>query len=209
VWKDITVGELANVLNENVSYVQEIFLNQVKGSKTVISDMKVLQQGIRRSGRRMKIIAKPNNNTEKEVIDSDIYPRPLALKSELKPRPPVVTVMGHVDHGKTTLLDALRHSSIVEQEFGGITQHIGAFSVVLESGARITFLDTPGHAAFSAMRARGALATDIVVLVVAADDGVMEQTLESIRMAKEAKGQYSLTKWMRSGLKSPLPPSPH
>lgn len=189
VWKDITVAELANVLGQDINYVKDIFLNQVKTPDTVIRDMRLLQQAIRRSGHRMKFIANPKHNKqEEEIIEKDAYPRPPAPTSQLKPRPPVVTVMGHVDHGKTTLLDALRHSSVVDQEFGGITQHIGAFSVVLDSGARITFLDTPGHAAFSAMRARGANLTDIVVLVVAADDGVMDQTLESIRMAREAKG---------------------
>ncbi|RZC40071.1 translation initiation factor IF-2, mitochondrial, partial [Asbolus verrucosus] len=187
VWKNITVAELANVLQKDVNYVRDIFLNEVKSPNTVISDMKVLQQAIRRSGRRMKVVANPNDVYKSEIIEKDVFPRPPASKSDLKPRPPVVTVMGHVDHGKTTLLDALRNSSIVEQEFGGITQHIGAFSVTLDSGANVTFLDTPGHAAFSAMRARGAFVTDIVVLVVAADDGVMEQTIESIRMAKEAK----------------------
>ncbi|XP_044264205.1 translation initiation factor IF-2, mitochondrial [Tribolium madens] len=187
VWKDITAEELAKVLNKDFNYVKEIFLHEVKSPKTVISDMKFLQQGIRRSGHRMKIIAKPTDDIEVEIIEKDAFPRPPPSKSDLKSRPPVVTVMGHVDHGKTTLLDALRHSSVVDQEFGGITQHIGAFLVVLDSGAKITFLDTPGHAAFSAMRARGANLTDIVVLVVAADDGVMEQTLESVRMAREAQ----------------------
>ncbi|XP_075223031.1 mitochondrial translation initiation factor 2 isoform X2 [Lycorma delicatula] len=189
VWKDMTVTELAQSLDLSVDDLLDLMdfvpntENYVRGN-SVIDNFSVIQAIVKQIGHRWSIVSRKKFE---EVVSKDADRQPPPDPRVLVRRHPVVTVMGHVDHGKTTLLDTLRNTSVVEKEFGGITQHIGAFSVQLQNDRRITFLDTPGHAAFSAMRSRGASVTDIVVLVVAADDGVMEQTDESIRMARNAQ----------------------
>uniref|UniRef100_A0A7E4VST8 Tr-type G domain-containing protein n=1 Tax=Panagrellus redivivus TaxID=6233 RepID=A0A7E4VST8_PANRE len=194
IYDDANMAELATAIGVDIDALSDSLIEldednvKLLGSATSL-DRKTVLDVCSIHGIKPRFVYRPNEEKlmKKLSDEADAFPQPPPPPSELVRRAPVVTIMGHVDHGKTTLLDALRSSSIVSTEFGGITQHIGAFSVQLPgTKSRVTFLDTPGHAAFKAMRERGARATDIVVLVVAADDGVNEQTVESIKYAREA-----------------------
>ena len=177
--EQITIQELSNRMAEKSSEIIKFLFNmKVVATINHIIDKDTAEYIVKEFGHKPILEEKPS-------IQKDKAQKKLA--GEVKQRPPVVTIMGHVDHGKTSLLDALRDTNVVSGEYGGITQHIGAYQVKANNEKLITFIDTPGHAAFTEMRARGSKITDIVVLVVAADDGIKPQTIEAIKHAKAAK----------------------
>ena len=176
----ITVQELANRMASRVADVIKVLIkNEIAATANQSIDADTAELVVLEFGHKPKRISESDIELGLDTTKEE--------KSDAQERPPIVTVMGHVDHGKTTLLDALRNTNVVSREQGGITQHIGSYQINTKNNKKITFIDTPGHSAFSGMRSRGAKLTDIIILVVAADDGVMPQTIEAIQHSKAAK----------------------